>query len=66
MKNYDLYGVRAPLKIIVEFHLTKKYWKIYWTNLNFLSKFDFKFDEDIKQYSLASCDGIVKIYHTWQ
>ena len=64
MKNYDFDGVGAPLKIVMESHLTKKHWKIYWNNLSFISKFDYKFDEDIKQYSLASCEGIVKIHPT--
>ena len=55
MMNYILCGVKALLGIVVEFYSTKNYWKIYWTNSNFPSKFDFKFDEDIKKYSLVSC-----------
>ena len=49
-----MYGVRAPLKIVMEFHLTKNIGK-YIGLIPIFLQIRFEFDEDIKQYSLASC-----------
>ena len=64
MKNYDFWGVKTPLKIAMEFYQTKIYGKYIGMNPTFPLKFDFKVDEDINKYSLASCERIVKIRHT--